>query len=349
MGTGGACAAGGSSPARQRSRSSPSTCSSGAAQHIFNRRTSGSSSASSRSCRTRARAARLLVGADVGVARARTRDHRRRRVRDPAATRATCASPSGSGSSFAAGLAIVAAAGHAMSARWHPRPHHGLPLLVGARDPSPEVLVFLFFMITDPKTAPREARARLVYAISIGLLGALLIAPTTTEFASKVALLGSLAIVCVAMPVLRMFLRDASCSAASCTRLPAGLALYAGVLVLVTTLGAAGRYGICAHFGCAASDPDRCLDRRAVTARPGNGRGSSRPGSSSPSPRPARVRFRCGSCRAPTRPTACGSAHRRHDLPLASGSRRPVGARLGHATAASRDNRRPVPSPRATA
>ena len=108
--------------------------------------------------------------------------------------------------SFAAGLAVVAAAGHAMSARWHLGPitgFHFWAVLVT----SPEVLVFLFFMITDPKTAPRGPRARLVYAVSLGLLGALLIAPTTTEFASKVALLGSLAIVCLALPVLRMLPR----------------------------------------------------------------------------------------------------------------------------------------------
>src|SRR6266446_6339927 len=104
--------------------------------------------------------------------------------------------------SFAAGIAVLAAAGHAMTARWHLGPvtgFHFWAVLVT----SPEVLVFLFFMITDPKTAPRGARARLVYAVALGLLGALLIAPTTTEFASKVALLGALAIVCVALPVLR--------------------------------------------------------------------------------------------------------------------------------------------------
>ena len=65
--------------------------------------------------------------------------------------------------------------------------------------------MFLFFMITDPKTAPRSPAHRLVYAVSLGLLASLMIAPTTTEFASKVALLGSLAIVCLAVPVLRRF------------------------------------------------------------------------------------------------------------------------------------------------
>src|SRR4029077_20685316 len=127
--------------------------------------------------------------------------------------------------SFAAGLAVIAAAGHAMTARWHLGPitgFHFWSVLVT----SPEVLVFFFFMITDPKTAPKGARARLVYAVSIGLLGALLIAPTTTEFASKVALLGSLAIVCLAMPVLRV-LPWALARRRLAYALPAVLALYA--------------------------------------------------------------------------------------------------------------------------
>src|SRR5213076_2880905 len=62
--------------------------------------------------------------------------------------------------------------------------------------------VFLFFMITDPKTTPSGTRARAIYAVSIGLLAALLIAPARTEFWSKVAVLGSLAIVCAARPLL---------------------------------------------------------------------------------------------------------------------------------------------------
>src|SRR5581483_5274134 len=56
----------------------------------------------------------------------------------------------------------------------------------------------------DPKTAPRSPRARLVYSATLGLLASVLIAPTTTEFAAKVALLGALAIVCAAMPLLRL-------------------------------------------------------------------------------------------------------------------------------------------------
>ena len=104
---------------------------------------------------------------------------------------------------FTAGIGVLALAGHSMTARWHLGPISGFHLwwiLIT----SPEVLVFLFFMITDPKTAPLSPTWRVVYAVALGLLAAVLIAPTTTEFAAKVALLGALAIVCAAMPILRL-------------------------------------------------------------------------------------------------------------------------------------------------
>jgi hypothetical protein len=103
--------------------------------------------------------------------------------------------------SFAAGVGLLAASGHAMTARWHAGEVTGAYfwwVLVT----SPEILVFLFFMITDPKTIPESTRARALYAVSIGLVAALLIAPARTEFWSKVAVLGALAIVCAARPLL---------------------------------------------------------------------------------------------------------------------------------------------------
>jgi Na+-translocating ferredoxin:NAD+ oxidoreductase RnfD subunit len=105
--------------------------------------------------------------------------------------------------SFAVAIGVLALAGHTMTARWHLGPISGFHLwwvLVT----SPEVLVFLFFMITDPKTAPRSPTGRLVYAVSLGLLAGVMIAPTITEYAAKVALLGSLAVVCLALPLLRL-------------------------------------------------------------------------------------------------------------------------------------------------
>ena len=104
---------------------------------------------------------------------------------------------------FAAGIGVLAASGHTMTAAWHVGPIEGAEfwwLLVS----SPEILVFLFFMITDPKTIPASRGARRVYAIGVGLLATLLIAPQTTEFGTKVAILAALFVVCVVQGVLAL-------------------------------------------------------------------------------------------------------------------------------------------------
>ena len=67
---------------------------------------------------------------------------------------------------------------------------------------SPEILVFMYFMITDPKTIPRGARPRVVFGASVGLASALLVAPMQTEFGAKVAVLSGLVLVCMVRPVL---------------------------------------------------------------------------------------------------------------------------------------------------
>ncbi len=102
---------------------------------------------------------------------------------------------------FAGALGVLALSGHAFTANWNLGPvanGYFWKVLVT----SPEVFIFLAFMITDPRTAPETARGRRVYAIGIGLLGALLIAPMQTEFWAKVALLGALTIACAARPLL---------------------------------------------------------------------------------------------------------------------------------------------------
>ena len=106
---------------------------------------------------------------------------------------------------LAAGIGVVAASGHCMTARWSFAP------VCGSRFwwvivTSPEVLIFLFFMITDPKTVPAGRVARLAFAASVALVSTLLIAPQTTEFSSKVALLAGLVVMCAArFPLERFF------------------------------------------------------------------------------------------------------------------------------------------------
>ena len=106
---------------------------------------------------------------------------------------------------FAAGIGIIAASGHCMSARWHVGAVCGRSFwwtLVT----SPEILIFLFFMITDPKTTPTGRRARVVFGVLVGFTAALLVAPQQTEFATKVAVLAALVIVCASRPLLDLVL-----------------------------------------------------------------------------------------------------------------------------------------------
>ena len=135
---------------------------------------------------------------------------------------------------FAGGLAVLAASGHEMTARWHLGPITGWEFW-RALVFSPEILVFLFFMITDPRTIPRTGAGRRVYAIGIGLLAVMLIAPLTTEFATKVAVLGALFIVCALRPVLLFLqvpLRIEGSRARLGTYAAAGVAAFVGLVVL---------------------------------------------------------------------------------------------------------------------
>src|SRR5579859_5711041 len=109
---------------------------------------------------------------------------------------------------FVAGIGVIALSGHAITARWHLGPVTGR-YFWWVLITSPEILVFLFFMITDPKTIPRGRIARIVYGIGIGVLATLLIAPMQTEFGAKVAVLGALAIVGALRPFLDWLLPQA--------------------------------------------------------------------------------------------------------------------------------------------
>ena len=97
---------------------------------------------------------------------------------------------------FAACLAVLAASGHAITTRWYVGPVDGR-LFWTALVTSPEILVFLFFMITDPKTSPRGRVSQVLFGAAVAVAAALLAAPQQTEFATKVAILAGLAVVCV--------------------------------------------------------------------------------------------------------------------------------------------------------
>ena len=140
---------------------------------------------------------------------------------------------------FAAGTGLLAASGHGFTANWHLGPvenSYFWRVLVT----SPEVFIFMNFMITDPKTAPETVRGRKIYAVAIGLLSSLLIAPMTTEFQAKVALLGTLTIVCAARPLIILARERWTMPRPSERRTLAvvtalGVASFAGLVVLAGT------------------------------------------------------------------------------------------------------------------
>lgn len=106
---------------------------------------------------------------------------------------------------LAAGIGVLAASGHCMVANWAFAPVCGADfwrVIVT----SPEVMIFLFFMITDPRTVPTGQVARVAFGVAVGVTSTLLIAPQTDEFGAKVALLSGLVVVCAARPVLDRFL-----------------------------------------------------------------------------------------------------------------------------------------------
>src|SRR5439155_1077003 len=110
--------------------------------------------------------------------------------------------------------------------------------------------------ITDPKTSPQGMRARALYAVSIGLLAALLNAPARTEFWSKVAVLGALAIVCAARPVFER---------ATLFRLePRRLAAAVALLVVGYTAGPGDRRRDAGRDAAAGRVQGRAADTRAA-------------------------------------------------------------------------------------
>ncbi len=109
---------------------------------------------------------------------------------------------------FAILQGILAGSGHCMTANWAFAPVCGADyyrVIVT----SPEVLIYAYFMVTDPPTVPAGRVGRFVFAIGAGLSTTLLMAPQTDEFGTKVALLGGLTILLLAHPLFDRILPDA--------------------------------------------------------------------------------------------------------------------------------------------
>lgn len=185
--------------------------------------------------------------------------------------------------SFWIGLAVAAGllamTGHSMVARWHVGPISGRDYWILLLT-SPEILIFLFFMITDPKTAPLGRVARVVYGGAVAAVAMAFASFQRTEYATKVAILAGLVVVCVFRPWLERVL-PAPGSEADHLRVWARAAGRAGRVVL--TAGLVSAMVIVAGGATGERPGDGRADRLAVRDCAG-----------SPTPVPARPKVDTG-------------------------------------------------------
>ncbi len=124
---------------------------------------------------------------------------------------------------LAVGLGLLAASGHCMTANWAFAPVCGFDFWRVVVT-SPEVLIFLFFMITDPKTVPSGRVGRIAFGVLVALASTLLMAPQTDEWGSKVGLLAGLVVICVARPLVDRLVPEPSSATDDPTRFASELA-----------------------------------------------------------------------------------------------------------------------------
>jgi hypothetical protein len=107
-------------------------------------------------------------------------------------------------------------------------------------------MIFLFFMITDPRTIPAGRRGRVAFGVCVGVVSALFMAPWQTEFGAKVGLLGGLVAVCAARPAVvwlgeRLVERRTGRHIAGWVRIPSIAAGAVAVLAVVALAGGPAR------------------------------------------------------------------------------------------------------------
>src|SRR5438445_10096338 len=92
-------------------------------------------------------------------------------------------------------LALIPVPDHCMIASWYATPMCGQQLwqiLVT----SPEVLIFAFFMVPDPRTVPDGQAGRFVFGVLVAFLSVVLWGAAALEVGTKTASLASLVVSC---------------------------------------------------------------------------------------------------------------------------------------------------------
>jgi hypothetical protein len=109
---------------------------------------------------------------------------------------------------FCALIAAFAASGASFVAIWSEAQISGLDYWLKICT-SPELFVFVFFMMSDPATAAKTPRGRIVYGALTALVAAALVVVQPTEYGVKAAILASLTLVCAIVPSIESAVRRA--------------------------------------------------------------------------------------------------------------------------------------------
>jgi hypothetical protein len=110
-------------------------------------------------------------------------------------------------------VAAVAAGGRCFAATWSQDPICGSAYFTNIAL-SPELLVFVLFMMSDPKTSPRTTRGRALYGAATALAAVAMLAIQPTEYGIKVAVLASLTISCTVVPLIERWVERRGASEA---------------------------------------------------------------------------------------------------------------------------------------
>ncbi|MFM8553544.1 MAG: hypothetical protein ACKOBO_02880 [Acidimicrobiales bacterium] len=182
---------------------------------------------------------------------------------------------------LAAGTAVTAASGSCFTARWAFAPVCGSNLWLTIIT-SPEIFIFTYFMITDPRTVPAGRAGRAVFGGLVGLVCVVLMAPQQTEFGAKVALLAGLTLMTAVRPLiervvpapgsdddtLRGFVRRVldgpGAPAAGHTRTMRRTSLALGTAAVVAVLAVGGQ----SASGVLAGEPENLIGRLATRIDP---------------------------------------------------------------------------------
>ena len=179
------------------------------------------------------------------------------------------------------GTAVNAASGQCFTARWAFAPVCGTDLWLTLVT-SPEILIFTYFMITDPRTVPLGRVGRITFGALVGVVCVMLMAPQETEFGAKVALLAGLTIMTAVRPLLERVLpepgsggdnlRDFArrtvglstqrATVSTITTRTAGVALAAVLVVGALAFGGRSAQGLL------ASEPENLIGRLATRIDP---------------------------------------------------------------------------------